>query len=313
MIIADAHCDTLLKITDQNSLYDLGDHAHVDLKRLKNNVHLQVFAAFIQSRYKPFQSLQSGLKLIEIFHREMEKNHPYVKVVTTREDLKNLENDERIHTLLSIEGGEILCGDIFLLKVLFRLGVRSICLTWNQRNEIADGCWESNSGSGLTSFGITVINQMNLLGMLIDVSHISERGFWSVLEHTQQPILVSHANCKRLCPHIRNLDDGQIKALRANGGVMGITFTPDFLGSGMITVDDVLKHIDYAVSLVGPDYVGLGSDFDGTDHLPQGLEDVTKIFLIAEGLLKRGYRSTDIEKIMGDNFVRLCKKVLPEK
>lgn len=312
MIVIDGHCDSLLKVNGDNNLYDLGKKSHLDIKRALNNVNLQIFAAYIESSYKPFRSLQKGLALIGTFLQETEKYPNQIKFVRCRGDLSTIRSKDILHALLAVEGGEILCGDILLLNVLFRLGVRSIGLTWNQRNEIADGCGESSTKGGLTSFGIKVVEEMNKMGMVIDLSHISPAGFWDVLEHTNSSIMVSHANCRKLCPHRRNLDDDQIRALSQNKGVMGITLFRDFLGEGDISIEDVIRHIDYAVSLVGVDYVGIGSDFDGTDKLPKGLEDVTKLYLIGEGLSKRGYSDLDIEKIMGENFLRLLNTILPE-
>jgi len=312
LIIVDSHCDSLLKVNRDNSLYDIGNSSHLDIKRALKNVNLQIFAAFIETSYKPFKSLQKGLTLIETFLQEIEKYPNQVKLVRCKKDLLTIHSKDILHTLLAVEGGEILCGDILLLNTLFRLGVRSIGLTWNQRNEIADGCGESITKGGLTSFGVKVVEEMNKMGMVIDLSHISPAGFWDVLEHTNSPIMVSHANCRKLCSHRRNLDDDQIIALAKNKGVMGITFVRDFLGKGDIGIEDVIRHIDYAVTLVGPDFVGIGSDFDGTDELPYGLEDVTKLYLIGEGLLKRGYSHSDIEKIMGSNFLRLFNTLLPE-
>lgn len=313
MIVIDAHCDTLLKVTKENSLYDLGNLSHLDIKRAINNVNLQVFSAYIESSFKPFQSLQRGLALIETFHQEIEKIPHDVKLVLNKRDLLSIKNKDILHVLLAVEGGEILSGDILLLRTLFRLGVRSIGLTWNQRNDIADGCSESVTNGGLTSFGIKVVEEMNNLGMIIDLAHISPAGFWSALEHTKSPLMVSHANCQKICHHRRNLDDAQIKALSENHGVMGITFVRDFLGKGRIGIEDVIRHIDYAVNLGGVDCVGLGSDFDGIDTLPEGLDNVTKLYLIEESLSKRGYTSQDIGKIMGGNFLRLFTSVLPER
>ncbi|HHT62429.1 MAG: dipeptidase [Bacillota bacterium] len=312
MIIIDGHCDSLLKVNQESSLYDLGGNSHLDIKRALNRVNLQIFAAYIDSSFKPYQSLHRGLALIEVFQQEIEKYSSLVKPVLTKKDLLTIQNKDILHVLLAVEGGEILCGDILLLNTIFRLGVRCIGLTWNQRNEIADGCSESATQGGLTEFGIKVVKEMNKLGMVIDLAHISPAGFWSVLEHTQSPVMVSHANCHQLCPHRRNLDDAQIKALSQNHGVLGITFVKDFLGEGEVGIEDVLKHIDYAVTIGGVDCVGIGSDFDGTDSLPKGLEDVTKLYLIAEGLDKRGYTGEDIEKIMGRNFLRLFTTILPE-
>lgn len=312
MTVIDAHCDSLLKVTKELSLYDMKDKSHLDIKRALNSVNMQVFAAYIDSSFKPFQSLQRGLTLIETFHQEIEKFPQEVKLVLTKRDLSTIKQKDLLHLLLAVEGGEILSGNILLLHTIYRLGVRSIGLTWNERNEIADGCGESVTQGGLSSFGIKVVKEMNKLGMVIDLAHISPAGFWSVLEHTSTPIMVSHANCQKLCPHRRNLDDDQIKAIGENQGVMGITFVPDFLGTDKIGVNDVIRHIDYAVSLGGVDAVGLGSDFDGTDELPERLSDVTKLYLIEEGLVKLGYKSKDIEKIMGGNFLRLFTAILPE-
>jgi membrane dipeptidase len=174
---------------------------------------------------------------------------------------------------------------------LYRLGVRLLTLTWNQRNQIADGIGESRTGSGLTEFGLKVIDEMNDLRMLIDVSHLSETGFWDVIKKSNDPIIASHSNCYALCPHLRNLKDEQIKAIADKGGVIGITFVP-------------------IVEKVGVDYVGLGSDFDGTDGLPLGLEGVDKIPNITEELLDRGYKEREIEKILGGNFLRVFKEVV---
>jgi membrane dipeptidase len=313
LIVVDAHCDTLLLAFQRNCLYDLGNKSQLDLKRLINNVNLQLFAVFIESCFKPYQSLQRGLELIETYHKEIEKNSTYIQQIKTKKCLLEVGKKDKIFSLLTVEGGEILQGNLLILDILFRLGVRSICLTWNQRNEIADGCGDSFSKGGLTYFGLKIVEKMNYLGMIIDLAHISEKGFWSVLEHSRDPIMVSHANCQVLQPHVRNLNNEQIIALSQNGGVMGITFVPEFLSSDKnASIDDVIKHIDYAVSLAGPNHVGLGSDFDGSDGIVKGLEDVTKIYNIAKGLAKRGYSEAHIDKIMGGNFIRLFNQVLPE-
>ena len=168
------------------------------------------------------------------------------------------------------------------------------------------------TGSGLTKFGLKVIDEMNDLRMLIDVSHLSETGFWDVIKRSKAPIVASHSNCYALCPHLRNLKDEQIKALADKGGVIGITFVPNFLTQEKrkTTVKDVVAHIDYLVEKAGIDCVGLGSDFDGTGALPLGLEGVEKIPYITEELLNRGYKEKDIKKILGENFLKVFKEVV---
>jgi membrane dipeptidase len=278
----------------------------------EGGVDVQFFAVFIEDIYKPDRSLKRTLQLIDCFYREIEKNQNDISLITNYNQIKEANKTGKIAAILSIEGGEALEGDLGVLRVLYKLGVRLLTLTWNQRNQIADGISESRTGSGLTEFGLKVIDEMNDLRMLIDVSHLSETGFWDVIKRSKAPIVASHSNCYALCPHLRNLKDEQIKALADKGGVIGITFVPNFLTQEKrkTTVEDVVKHIDYLIEKVGVDYVGLGSDFDGTDGLPLGLEGVDKIPNITEELLDRGYEEKDIKKILGENFLRVFKEVV---
>ncbi len=278
----------------------------------EGGVDVQIFAIFIEDFYKPDRSLKRTLQLIDCFYKEIEKNQIDISLVTNYNQIEEVNSAGKIAAILSIEGGEALEGDLGVLRVLYKLSVRLLTLTWNQRNQIADGIWESRTGSGLTEFGIKVIDEMNDLGMLIDVSHLLETGFWDVVKRSKTPIVASHSNCYALCPHLRNLKDEQIKALVDKGGVIGITFVPNFLTQEKrkTIVKDVVTHIDYLVEKAGIDCVGLGSDFDGTDDLPLGLEGVDKIPNITKELLDRGYKEREIEKILGGNFLRVFKEVV---
>lgn len=313
-IVFDGHCDTILEIMNhKKSLGSRTPTGHLDIPRMQEGgVDVQFFAVFIEDIYKPDRSLKRTLQLIDCFYKEIEKNQNDILLVTNFNQIKEANKKGKIAAILSIEGGEALEGDLGVLRVLYKLGVRLLTLTWNQRNQIADGIGESRTGSGLTEFGLKVIDEMNDLGMLIDVSHLSETGFWDVVKRSKAPIVASHSNCYALCPHLRNLKDEQIKALTDKGGVIGITFVPNFLTQEKrkTTVEDVVKHIDYLVEKVGVDYVGLGSDFDGTGSLPLGLEGVDKIPNITEELLDRGYKEKDIKKILGENFLRVFKEVV---
>ena len=313
-IVFDGHCDTILEIMNhKRNLEKKSTDGHLDIPRMKEGgIDVQFFAVFIEDIYKPERSLKRTLQLIDCFYREIEKNQDDISLVTNYNQIEEANRAGKIAAILSIEGGEALEGDLGVLRVLYRLGVRLLTLTWNQRNQIADGIGESRTGSGLTEFGLKVIDEMNDLRMLIDVSHLSETGFWDVIKRSKAPIVASHSNCYALCPHPRNLKDEQIKALADKGGVIGITFVPNFLTQEKrkTTVKDVVKHIDYLVEKVGVDYVGLGSDFDGTGGLPLGLEGVDKISNITEELLNRGYKEREIEKILGSNFLRVFKEVV---
>jgi len=312
--VFDGHCDTILEVI--NHKRSLGSRTlvgHLDIPRMKEGgVDVQFFAVFIEDIYKPDRSLKRTLQLIDCFYKEIEKNQDDISLVTNYNQIEEVNSAGKIAAILSIEGGEALEGDLGVLRVLYKLGVRLLTLTWNQRNQIADGIGESRTGSGLTKFGLKVIDEMNRLGMLIDVSHLSETGFWDVIKRSKAPIVASHSNCYALCPHLRNLKDEQIKALVDKGGVIGITFVPDFLTQEKrkTIVKDVVTHIDYLVEKAGINCVGLGSDFDGTDDLPLGLEGVDKIPSITKELLDRGYKEREIEKILGANFLRVFKEVV---
>ena len=313
-IVFDGHCDTILEIMNhKRTLEKKSTTGHLDIPRMKEGgIDVQFFAVFIEDIYKPDRSLKRTLQLIDCFYKEIEKNQDDISLVINYNQIKKVNRLGKIAAILSIEGGEALEGDLGVLRVLYRLGVRLLTLTWNQRNQIADGISESRTGSGLTEFGLKVIDEMNELRMLIDVSHLSETGFWDVIKRSKTPIVVSHSNCYALCPHLRNLKDEQIKALADKNGVIGVTFVPNFLTQEKrkTSVKDVVKHIDYLVEKVGVDYVGLGSDFDGTGDLPLGLEGVDKMPNLTEELLDRGYQEKEIEKILGGNFLRVFKEVV---
>lgn len=313
-IVFDGHCDTILEIMNhKRTLEKKSPTGHLDIPRMKEGgVNVQFFAVFIEDIYKPDRSLKRTLQLIDCFYREMEKNQDEISLVTNYNQINEANSAGKIAAILSVEGGEALEGDLGVLRMLYKLGVRLLTLTWNQRNQIADGIGESRTGSGLTEFGLKVIDEMNNLRMFIDVSHLSETGFWDVIKRSKAPIVASHSNCYALCPHPRNLKDEQIKALADKGGVIGITFVPNFLTQEKrkTTVKDVVTHIDYLVEKAGIDCVGLGSDFDGTGGLPLGLEGVDKITNITEELLTRGYKEREIKKILGGNFLRVFKKVI---
>lgn len=311
MIIVDAHCDTITKIMEKGTQLRKND-CHVDIDRLKaKGNYVQFFAAFIDPAYCQAYALKRALQIIDEFYRQIEVNKDDIMICCNYNDIEEAVKANKIAAVLSIEGGETLQGDLGVLRMLYRLGVRSICLTWNHRNEIADGVKDESSGGGLTPFGREVVKEMNRLGMLIDLSHISKTGFWDVLECTSAPVIVSHSNAQRLCAHRRNLTDKQIMAVKDNGGVIGINLYPEFLNNSKeATIKDIINHIEYIASLAGPDHIGLGADFDGVDGLPAGINGVQDIEKIFNELAKLNYSSENIEKFAGKNFLRVIQNVL---
>ncbi|HHV71764.1 MAG TPA: membrane dipeptidase [Clostridia bacterium] len=312
-MIVDMHTDILSRMFNDKSNYEFekdNECAQIDLPKLiKSKLDLQFWAVYVDKQFKPHLALKKGLQQIELFHKIIEKYSRNLKMVKTTADLE--DNKNKVKLLLALEGGEPIEDDLNLLHLFYRLGVRSIGLTWNQRNQIADGVWEDESGGGLTLFGKKLIREMNDLGILVDLAHISKKGFFDAINISTAPVLVTHGNCKSICNHPRNLSDEQIKALAEINGVLGITFYPPFLNDqNHATVDDIVKHIIYVVDLVGIDYVGIGSDFEGIEIFPEGLEDISKIKVLELSLYKYGFSKSEVNKILGLNSMRVIKEVL---
>lgn len=321
--VVDAHIDTLLelmvpparptKLATPRNFGERSTKGHVDLPRLlESGVDLQVFAAYIQPEYKIERALHRVLQLIDRFYQLLDAHPDKLLPFTRVADVREAEKQGKIAAMLSIEGGEAVEADLGILRMLHRLGVRAMTLTWNERNQIADGAAEGRTKGGLTNFGLELVAEMSKIGMVIDVSHISDAGFFDVIDTTKSPIIASHSNCRAICNHRRNLTDEMIKLLAEKDGVMGMNFAPAFVDENKdnATLERVLDHVDHVVKIASVEHVGLGSDFDGIENTPKGLEDVTKIPSFTEGLLKRGYGEEDVIKILGENFLRVFKKIM---
>jgi membrane dipeptidase len=302
-----------LKLATPRKFGERSEQGHVDLPRLlESGVDLQVFAAYIQPEYKMERALHRALQLIDRFYQELHNHGDKMMLFSRVSDVREAKNAGKVSAMLSIEGGEAIEADLGILRMLHRLGIRAITLTWNERNQVADGAAEGRTKGGLTNFGIELVAEMNRIGMVVDVSHISDAGFFDVIETTTKPVIASHSNCRAICNHRRNLTDEMIKALANNGGVMGMNFAAEFVDERKdnATLERVLDHIDHVVAIAGVEHVGIGSDFDGIEITPKGLEDVTKIPYITEGLLKRGYKEDDVLKILGENFLHVFSEVI---
>lgn len=315
MFICDCHCDTLTELYNKNaSLYE--NEQHFDIKRqIALGGGLQFCAIYVPTEVFRYQGgLRYTLCLLDKYNQEIKKLHENgidVLQVRTAEDAGTVLK-HKAATLLAIEEGGAIDGSLEALRCLYELGVRAMTLTWSNRNDIADGINEEATGSGLTLFGKQVVAEMNLLGMLVDVSHISTAGFWSVIETSTKPIIATHSNAKSLCSHPRNLNDEQIKALAQNGGLAGITFAGQFLEEDWrnACIESVYKHIDYMLNLIGnDDHIGFGSDFDGISHPPYNIQGVQDYKPLIEYLSKY-YSDETINKITHQNVINLLQKVL---
>lgn len=304
----DAHCDTIQKLCDSNqSLYK--NNCHVNLVDMSKHKHIRVFAAYVDKKNDILLPFARCNQLIDYYYEQLQENRQHIMHCNSCADISYAVNSGRIAAILSIEGGEALEGKISNLKYFYQKGIRLITLSWNYENEICDGICEER-GRGLTNFGIKAIEEMNRLGIIIDVSHISQKGFWDVIEHTSKPITASHSNVFELKNHKRNLNRRQIEAIIKNNGCIGINFYTEFLSDKKSSITDILRHIEYILALGGENNIGFGSDFDGMNSLPDGISGVGDMAKLPEEMLKIGYSENLVKKITHKNFLRLFKEVL---
>jgi len=280
MKIFDTHCDTISKIYEFGGSFYKNNY-HVDIKRMKQyNNFAQIFAMFADKEElsNSISTNEYILKLIKRYHEEIEGNLEHISHCENAGEIEQAFEQNKIAAVLAIEGGEALGGDLDNLYKFHGFGVKVLTLTWNYDNELGSGTYGSDGG--LTDFGKEVVREMNRLGMIIDVSHLNEAGFWDVMKITKTPVIASHSNAYEICKHPRNLTDKQISALVDMNGYIGLNLYSDFLNDENADITDVLRHIEYFEKFGAIDILGLGCDFDGVDKLPNGIagvEDVCKL------------------------------------
>lgn len=325
MKVADMHCDTIYEINRlqyEGKQCELRDNQlNISINKMEKGDYLvQNFAMFthLKTTDDPVQHVQ---RMIDTFYNEVEKNNDKISVVYSYHDIIN---NDKISALLTLEEGGVINHDLSYLRNYYRLGVRMITLTWNFSNGIGypnfdvngdkHGYYEYDDQNGLTDFGIEYVREMERLGMIIDVSHLSDAGFYDVLKYTKAPFVASHSNSRTMCPHARNMSDDMIKKLAERGGVMGINFAADFLdmnqeGNHISKIESMVRHIEYIKSIAGIDVIGLGSDFDG---IPQNLElkDCSYMPMLEQALYAHGFTKEEVEKIFYKNVLRVYKEVL---
>jgi len=305
MKIFDAHCDVLYKIWENESLSFTEDsNLHItfnDLNKFPGSI--QCMAIFVPPEVPEPLKFDSALKMIDIFYEKIIKPYDNIKVILQKADIHKLK-DHEIGVILTLEGCDVIGSDLIKLKTLYRLGVRAVGLTWNYANAVADGVLEERGG-GLTNFGKDVIRELNTLDLWTDVSHLTERGFYEVIDIAKYPI-ASHSNAYEICPHPRNLKDHQIRALIEKKGVMGMNFCPSFLKEQDAGISDILKHIEHICELGGEFNVGLGSDFDGIAMTPKGIANYGQYDNLINELVKH-YTHKQVENFCYDNFVNIFR------
>lgn len=320
----DMHCDTIMKIyQDKQEGITEGlrkNTYQIDREKLEKGEYLlQNFALFMDSQETedPYTTCK---EMIECFNNEMKENQDWLLPVTTYKEIITNQQNNKISALLTMEEGAPIEGDLKKLEEFYQAGVRMMTLTWNYPNEIGypnasffDEKLQQLAvdQQGLTKQGIAVVQQMEELGMIIDVSHGSDQLVEDVLTYTSKPFVASHSNARGVCPHFRNLPDHLIKKIAERGGVIGMNYCDLFItedGSDSL-IDGLVKHIMHFRTIGGIDCIGLGSDFDGIP-VTQELADASTVSKLYQALELQGFSSEELEKIFSGNVLRLYNEIL---
>ncbi|HKP53145.1 MAG TPA: dipeptidase [Chloroflexia bacterium] len=341
--VVDGHNDTLLRLfragrEEEGSFFSGGGGGHIDLPRARQGGFgggffaifvpadpgetLQAMAAAAEGSLPPALELgysqQIALGMMALLFRLEEQSAGQLKVVRTADELSECLEAGVLATILHFEGAEAIDPDLDALEVFYRAGLRSLGLVWSRPNIFAEGVpfitpHSPDTGPGLTELGRKLVRACNRLGILIDLSHLNEKGFWDVAGITDAPLVATHSNAHALCPITRNLTDKQLAAIAESDGMVGVNFGVGFLvaegrvGNTAIPLDAIVRHVDYLVERVGIDRVGFGSDFDGT-NVPDALGDVSGLPRLMAALRSSGYDDDALRKLAHENWVRVLRK-----
>jgi membrane dipeptidase len=313
-LVFDAHADTLTEMTDRG--YDL-DAApagrHLDFARCAGGVlDAQVFTCFVHPQYVGHGAANRARAMLDTMDRQLARFPDRLALCTARGDVAAARASGRLAAVLAVEGGHAIENDLDILREFFARGVRTMTLTWNNSNEWADGCGDGAPHGGLTARGREVVEAMESLGMLVDISHVAPSTFRDALEVARRPCVASHSCARALRDHQRNLTDEQLRALAQRGGVACLNVYPVFLvAEGEATLEHVLAHAQRFLDAAGEDHVGLGCDYDGIGVTPVDMPDITALPRLTEGLLRRGWSERAVEKFLGANLLRVFEESLP--
>ena len=306
---------------------------HSDLARFESGgVDAQFFSVWASDRYydeeKPGLAMARANAIVDALLEQFQRHSDRVELARSVEDVRRIVAAGKLAALFGVEGGHTIEHDLDNLGHLYDRGARYMTLTWSFSHTWADASGGPRKKThrrhgGLTEFGREVVREMNALGMLVDISHVSDETFWHALETTRAPVIASHSSVRALASHPRNLSDEMLRAMAENGGVVMVNFFTMYLderkttmwrsardwiaklGGSQTTVAHVVDHIDRIVELAGVDHAGVGSDYDGAPFLPAGLRHVGELPNLTKELLRRGYSEADIRKILGENLLRV--------
>jgi membrane dipeptidase len=332
LLLIDTHNDVTSETVKGLDIGKRGTKTHTDIPRLKQgNVGATFFAVYVAASYAADnRSAHRTLEMIDTVRRDIVGRYPNdFELALTASDIEAIRKRGKLAALMGIEGGHAIDDSLRLLRTFYDLGIRYMTLTHSNTNNWADSSGGSPLHNGLTAFGRQVIAEMNRIGMMVDISHVSDKTFYDAIAASKAPIFASHSSCRALSNIKRNMTDDMIRALAKNGGVVQINFGCEFLSQKSAnaspyfggkalpkgtpfpraTLADAVAHIDHVVKIAGIDHVGIGSDFDGVPCVPVGLEDVSKFPNLTRALLEKGYTPEQIGKIYSGNLLRVMRAV----
>jgi membrane dipeptidase len=350
ILIFDAHIDTPRLFVDEGyQLADRHSYYELDLPRLREGrVGAVLFGIYAQPQdFGQTEWLPRALEVIDALHQEVSRNSPEIELAYTSRDIERIHRAGKVCALASLEGGHLIGDSTRILRDFYRLGVRSMTLAHFQNNIFADSMTDQPRHGGLSARGKELVQEMNRMGMMVDVSHISDQAVRDAVQTSRAPVIASHSSVKAMAAIPRNMPDDVIRAVAAKGGVICINFHAGYLNAAAyevyfknrakrdaeikaagsdwelirriqkryydymprVGVKELLRHVDHVARLVGADHVGLGSDFDGISGMvPVGMEDVSKYPVLVKGLIEMGYNDDDIRNVMGLNVLRVMRE-----
>jgi len=357
MVVIDGHNDLpwqyrkkVMRALSKMDISQSQPELRTDIPRLREGgVGGQFWSVYVSLDMKKEDYLRATLEQIDLVHTMIRRYPETFQLALTANQLQQGMSAGKISSIIALEGGHSIDNSLAVLRMLYQMGARSMTLTHNLSISWADSATDSTQANGLTRFGKEVVREMNRMGMIVDLSHVSHKTMHDALDVTESPVIFSHSSARALIDHVRNVSDDVLKRLPQNGGVVMVTFVPKFVSSAAYThslkreaeserlkkVDgttgisledelikwdaknpepiailaDVADHIDHIRNVAGIEHIGIGSDFEGTPTFPQGLEDVSKFPQLTAELMARGYRGEDVEKILGGNILRVIRDV----
>ncbi|MEE3326933.1 MAG: dipeptidase [Myxococcota bacterium] len=359
-IVVDTHSDTTPRFEDPEwdfmLRHPLAD-GHMDLPRIREGgLDVQFWSIYMGKKEREGEAIEEALQRIDAVHQLVEQNPEQLGLAMSVAEIREHVAAGRLASVMGVEGGHIIENDLAVLRTYHRLGVRYMTLTHSFHTDWADSSGTSQDleplHGGLSLFGEEVVLEMNRMGMMVDISHVSDETFWDVLRVSRAPVMASHSSVRKVANHRRNIDDEMLRALAENGGVIMINFFPGYIDDRVIeegaayskqwgetlakipelhedpesrakayrdhfrahplpetSLAVLLDHFDHAIAVAGPDHVGIGADWDGVPSMPVGMEDVTDLPALTEGLLARGHSPKTIRKVLGENLLRVMAEV----